>query len=97
VKDHLLEDGSLRLWNDTRWKNYNQEASLSLRTQVMATMMFACAPSRCVGGAEKAIRPKPYRFESCTSAQGQITDPWIRKKRAKSMYFFFQDQNRKTP
>ena len=28
VRGHLLRDGSGRLWNNTRWKNYNQEKAL---------------------------------------------------------------------
>jgi hypothetical protein len=34
IRANLLGDHSGRLWNDTRWKNYNQEKSLEDRTHL---------------------------------------------------------------
>ena len=36
ARESLLQDGSGRLWNDTRWKNYAQEKNIPPTTRIVA-------------------------------------------------------------
>ena len=60
AKKHLLSDG--RLWNDTRWKNYNQEKSL----------MESANPR-----VEVALNSFVYHFRGSTLEPGPCKNGWL--------------------